>query len=374
MKPRHFLIIGFFILINALIVMALKSVGDKEEEKEDKVFVSTLTGLKVQNTEEAFNVSGFGNVSSFQSVDVSSEVQGKLSKGKVDLKPGVKFRKGDLLFSVYDVDARYNIRSRKSSFITLIANILPDINSDFNSEYDKWNTYIQSIKLNKVLPQLPVWKSDKEKIFLSTKNILSEYFSIKSQEEQLKKYYVYAPFNGTITDVFVNDYSIVNPGVKVMRIVQTSNYEIEVSIPVNQISDIKVGTKGSIYTTSGTLKGEGTVVRISEVLNKNTQSVNVYVKAVALDDQKFIDGEYVKVDLNVEGQHKGLRVPTQAIHNNNSVYVYTKHDSLLHQKPITILNENINGAFVSGLENNEVLVTQEVLHHQDSTKYNVIIK
>ena len=373
MKPRHFLIIGFFVLVNFLIFKALTFGKREEEEKENKVFVSTLSATQVKNVEEEFSVNAFGNVSSFRSVDVSSEVQGKLSKGKVELKPGVKFRKGDLLFSIYDVEARYNIRSRKSSFITLIANILPDIKTDFASEYEKWNDYIKSIKLNKTLPQLPVWTSDKEKIFLSTKNILTEYFSIKSQEEQLKKYYVSAPFNGTITDVYINDYSIVNPGVKVMRIVETSNYEIEVSVPVSQLNEVKVGTKASILTTVGDLKGEGTVVRISEVLNKNTQSVNVYIKAVALDHQNFIDGEYVKVHLNVEGKHKGLRIPSQAIHNQ-SVYVYTKHDSLLHQKNISILDESAQGVFVTGLNDADILITQEVLHHQDSTKYNVIIK
>lgn len=374
MKLRHILIIGLFILINGLIIFALKKgMSKEEEEKEKKVYVSNLSATKVVNVEEEFQTMGYGNISSYNSVDVSSEVQGKLSKGKVDLKPGMKFRKGDLLFKIYDVEARYSIRARKSTFITLIANILPDIKTDFNPEYNKWSSYIESIRLNNVLPQLPAWSSDKEKIFLSTKNILSEYFSIKSQEEQLKKYYVYAPFNGTITDVYVNDYSVVNPGVKVMRIVQTSNYEIAVSVPVNEIDNVKKGTKANIFTTSDQLKGSGTVVRISEVLNKNTQSVNVYVKAVALEDKKFIDGEYVKVELSVEGKHKGIRIPSKAI-NNDKVYVYTKGDSMLYQKPITILNENLKGVFVSGLNDNDILITQEVLNHQDSTKYIVIIK
>tara|TARA_B100000809_G_scaffold251291_1_gene284650 strand:- start:1160 stop:2284 length:1125 start_codon:yes stop_codon:yes gene_type:complete len=374
MKLRHILIIGSFILINGLIIFSLKSgMSEEEEVKAKKEYISTLGAIKVINSEEEFQTMGYGNVSSYNSIDISSEVQGKLSKGKVDLKPGIKFSKGDLLFKVYDVEARYSVRARKSSFITLIANILPDINTDFNPEYNKWNAYIESIKLNEVLPQLPVWTSDKEKIFLSTKNILSEYFSIKAQEEQLKKYYIYAPFSGSITDVYVNDYSVVNPGVKVMRIVQTSNYEIAVSVPVDEIDNVKMGTKANIFTTSDQLKGSGTVVRISEVLNKNTQSVNVYVKAIELKDKKFIDGEYVKVELNVEGKHEGIRISSKAISDNN-VYIYAKEDSMLYLKPIVILNENLNGVFVSGLNDNDILITQEVINHQDSTKYNVILK
>ena len=374
MKLRHIFIIAFFLAVNILIIMALKKgYNTPIDVKVNKVFLPNLSATEVKNIEKEFKAMGYGNVSSFNSVDLISEVQGKISQGKVDLKAGVKFRKGDLLYKIYDVEVRYALRARKSGFINLIATILPDIKSDYENEFTKWTNYIEQIKLNKNLPELPAWTSDKEKIFLASKQILSEYFSIKAQEEQLKKYSIHAPFSGTITEVFISNYSVVNPGSKVIKISQNSNFEISISIPTHQIESIKIGSKATILTTSNTIKGYGKVVRISDVLNQNTQSINVFIKATPVENEKFIDGEYIKVDLNIEGKNKGMTIPFLAI-KNNSVFVYSSKDSFIRQKQISILNEDVEGSFISGLTDGEIIITQEVLNHQDSTKYNVIIK
>lgn len=374
MKLRHIVIIAIFVLVNLAIFKVLFSKGT-EEEKEivKKEFVSTLEAKKITNSIETFQAIGYGEVNSYNSLDVYAEVQGKLSKGKIELKPGVKFRKGDLLFSINDVEARLNLRSRKSAYINLLALILPDIKIDFNSEFNKWNNYVSSIRLNESLPQLPAWTSDKEKIFLASKNILSEYFSIKSLEEQLKKYYVYAPFSGVVMEVYTNDFSIVSPGSKIMKLGQTSNYEISVPMPVGHIANINVGSTASIYTTSDVLKGSGTVVRISEVINKNTQSVQLFIKPKAHEGQFFTNGEYVKVKVDIKGEYSGVRIPNSAV-NDANIFIYNSKDSLLRKREINVLNENESGVFVSGLKDNEVVITQEVIAHQDSTKYKVLIK
>ncbi len=374
MKLRHIFIIAFFLVVNILIITALKKGFSKPiEVTVNKVFLPNLSATTVNNSEKEFKAMGYGNVSSFNSLDLISEVQGKLNQGKVNLKAGVKFRKGDLLYKIYDVEARYALRARKSGFINLIATILPDIKSDYANEFIKWTTYIESIKLNKNLPELPAWTSDKEKVFLASKQVLSDYFSIKGQEEQLKKYSVYAPFSGTITTVYMSNLSVVNPGSKVIKIAQNSNFEISITIPKHQIESIRIGSKATILTTENSIKGYGKVVRISDILNQNTQSINVFIKATPTVNQKFIDGEYVKVDLNIEGKNNGITIPSLAI-KNNSVMVYSTTDSLIRQKQISILNEDVSGTFISGLTDGEIIITQEILNHQDATKYNVIIK
>ncbi|MEZ4922102.1 MAG: HlyD family efflux transporter periplasmic adaptor subunit [Crocinitomicaceae bacterium] len=374
MKLRHIIIIVVFLIINVLIIMALKGGKQKTVEKDkSEVFIQTLPAVQVQNKEEHFNVEGYGTVTSFNSTDVSCEVQGKLIAGNKPLKPGVKFSKGELLFRVNDNEARYNLRSRKSGFINIIAQMMPEIKVDFPDEFEKWNDYMNDIKLNESLPQLPAWKNSKEKVFLSTRNVLTEYFAIKSLEEQLAKFSVYAPYNGMITEVFINDHSVVNPGTKIMKIIQTGNFEVPVSIPASSLDAINIGTKTEIYSTSGELKGMGSVVRISEVINKSTQSVDVYIKPVAIEGHKFIEGEYVKVAIDESGKYEGIRIPVSAVHDN-SVLIYSKKDSTLSIKPVMILNKNEFGVFVSGLNDNEIVIAKDVPGYTDSTKYDVLIK
>lgn len=374
MKLRHIIIIAIFVGVNVVVLMSLNFGGaEKDDQSEEELFVPTLSAVEIKNGEEQFKISGFGTVSSFNAVDLACEVQGKLNKGKYNLKPGIKFRKGDLLFRINDTDARYNLRSRKSGFINILANLLPDLKVDFPDEFSKWNDYVNSVKLNQRLPQLPAWKTSKEKIFLSTRNVLTEYFAIKSLEEQLDKYAVYAPFSGTITDVYVTDFSVVNPGTRIMRIVETDNFEIPVSVPADQIYGIEIGTEVAIYTTSGDQKGVGNVVRISEVINKTTQSVDVYIRPKSLDGKRFIEGEYVQVEIDKTGVHEGVRIPRNALMDDR-VYIYSKKDSSLTLRKVNVLNISEDGAFVTGLEDNSLVISQEVLNYTDTTKYQVLIK
>lgn len=374
MKIRHIVIVVIFVLINVL-VLATLNFKPKEDKpvSEDKVFVQNLQAIEVNTKTEIFNVQGFGTISSFNTVDVSSEVQGKLIQGRYDLKSGIRFKKGDLLYRVDDTEARYNLRSRVSGFIKTIATMLPDIKIDFPEEFDKWNDYIADIKLNEALPQLPAWKTNKEKIFLSTRNILTEYFTIKSSEEQLKKFQVSAPFSGMIKEVFVANHAVVNPGSRVMTIVQTGNFEIAVSIPAGQLDAIEIGSKCDVFTTGGELKGSGKVVRVSDVINRNTQSVTVYVKPTALEGQQFVEGEYLKVAIDETGEFTGSRIPQNAL-IDNMVYVYDATDSTLSKQEVAVLDKNQDGYFVSGLKNKQVVITQEVMNYNDSTKYGVLIK
>ena len=358
-----------------MVIASLNMSGGKPaEEKEEKaLFIPTLKGVIVENKTEILNIGGYGTVSSFNAFDVACEVQGKLSEGKFALKPGTKFLKGDLLFRISDTDARYNLRARKSGFITIIANLLPDIKVDFPDEFTKWSTYIDDIKLNEDLPQLPSWKSSKEKIFLSTRNVLTEYFSIKGLEEQLNKYAVFAPFSGVITDVYLSNYSVVNPGTRIMRIVETDNFEIPVSIAADQLDNLKIGATASIYTTAGTLKGMGTVVRISEVINKSTQAIDVYVKPKSIEGQSFVEGEYVHVKIDQENEQTGFRVHKNAIFEEQ-VYTYSKQDSSLIVSPVQIVTIDDEGAFVKGLKDKSIVITQEVLNFTDTSKYQILIK
>jgi membrane fusion protein, multidrug efflux system len=374
MKIRHVIIIGLFLLVNILILLPLfLRKAEEEDKKPTEQYIPHLKATEIINTEEKFQVSGYGTISSFNTVDLAAEAMGKMYAGNRGLKPGIKFKKGDLLFRIDDVELRYAIRARKSSYINLLANMLPDIKMDYSSEFNKWSDYIESIKLSEPLPTLPGWNSDKEKVFLSTRNVLSEFFSIKSQEEQLRKYSMVAPFNGMITDVYMNDLSFVSPGMKVIRVVQTGNYEIPVSIPASQLHLVEIGTKCRVYATDGTEKGAGSVVRISEVINKSTQGVNVYVKPVANEGEKFIEGEYLLVKIDAQTSHKGMRVPLAAL-QDGGVYVYSPGDSLLHKKTVQVINEDETGAFVTGLADRDVVILQEVLNYSDTTKYGIILE
>ena len=116
------------------------------------------------------------------------------------------------MYRINDAEARLNLQARKSQFLNLIASSLPDFKIDFTEDYPAWQTYFESIEIDKSLNSLPEITTNKVKTFLATKNILGEYYSIKSGEENLRKYYLYAPYDGSIVNVNLETGTVVNPG------------------------------------------------------------------------------------------------------------------------------------------------------------------
>lgn len=374
MKFRHIVIIAIFIAVNAVIIRALFGENDAPiEDKKPSSFILNLKGKVFQPVSEKFETSGYGSVASFNTIDVISEVQGKISWGKTVLKPGTKVNKGNLLYAINNRELRFALRARKSSFINLIANALPDVKVDFDSEYDKWTNYLASIQLNDNLPTLPSWKSDKEKVFISSRQILTEYFSIKSQEEQLNKYSFNAPYSGMIKEVYVSEYSIVNPGSRLFTLIENNNFEIPVSFPINQKEKLTTGTVVRITHSDETPIGEGKIARISEVVDPNTQSITAYIQPEKTIHAVLTDGQYVKIYVPQKEVVNGMRVPYTTV-NNNTVFIYNQKDSTLAQKSVTTVHENEEGIFISGLNEGEIVINQEVLNYTDTTKYSTTLK
>ena len=126
-----------------------------------------------------------GRVLSYRNTTINSEVNGTiLSNSKI--KKGYYFKKGELLFQIKDSDTRLLLESKKSNYINTISSILADIKLDYPDEYNKWEKYFNSLTYENQI-ELPKFNSTKEKNFIISRRIITEFLSIKS-DERLKKY------------------------------------------------------------------------------------------------------------------------------------------------------------------------------------------
>ena len=188
-------------------------------------------------------------------INISSEVQGVLESG-ISLKKGSKFKKGDLLFKLRDTDIKLMLAAKKSAYLSLIAQNLPDIATDFSQEFDKWNNFFNGINVDQPLDDFPSFNTTREKNFIISRNILAEYLSIKSDEFKLSKYFQFAPFTGSIVESYTDKGAIVNPGSPVIQIMRSDELEIEIPIPLKYMDNIKLGTKVNLFDNSKTFYGK----------------------------------------------------------------------------------------------------------------------
>ncbi len=155
------------------------------------------------------------------------------------LKPGTSFKKNDLLYKVSSEEMFYSLNARKAQLTNLVIAILPDISIDFPSEYEKWNLFLEGIKPSEFLPSLPSFSNKKESLFINSKGIYGEYWSIKGLEEKISKYIYLAPFTGVVSEVYIEPGSIINPGSRIARIFNRENMEVKLPIPIDVFEKFK---------------------------------------------------------------------------------------------------------------------------------------
>lgn len=292
----------------------------------------------------------YGRITSSQPLDLIAEVGGRLFGGSVRLKPGINFRKGQLLCRVNDAEAHLNLQARKSQFLNLLASSLPDFKIDFQESYDDFQAYFESIEIDKPLKPLPEIKSNKVKTFLATKNILSEYYSIKSGEENLRKYYIYAPYDGSIVNVNLEVGTVVNPGANIASIIRTDQLELEIPVDPKEISWVEEGAEVDVSSENGAQSWKGEVIRIANYLDPTTQSINVYVGIEAGPNSGLYSGQYMRATIPGSRLEQAMRIPRRVLINNDQVYVV--EDGVLKSRRVNVEKISQDQVLISPVQSN----------------------
>ncbi|MBX7095392.1 MAG: efflux RND transporter periplasmic adaptor subunit [Flavobacteriales bacterium] len=367
MKTRHVVLVGAIVMVLFMVKTLISnqnifSLKTEEKKGSSARFVKAIEASPDSNM---VLIEGQGRISSTRKIDVSAEVQGLILPGKV-FKSGTNVRQGELLFSIRDQDARLSLQARKSNYLNVISNVLPDLKLDYPESYNEWKNFFDKIEISSPLPELPVVKSSREKSFLASKNIFGEYYGIRSDEERLKKYVVVAPFDGTITDVFSEPGAVVNPGTKLLSLIKSDDLEIEVPIDVKNIGWIKVGAKVELHATSGPAEFTGTVIRIGEFVNASTQSMPVFVKIEKGDKDVLYSGMYLTAKIRGHALANTIEIPRRAIVDDH--YYYFIKDSLLVKKELNIEYVTKENVIASGIPKGTMVVIEPLSNVNDSLR------
>jgi len=372
-KPRKIVILGVGLLILAggiLGKMYLTSLKENPKKKPARESFTKVPVVSVRYNDQETELSYFGRVSTYQTVALITEVQGLIKAGSVALKPGKRVSKGQLLFQIDSREAQLSLQSLKSQFMKSIADILADIQVDYPNRFETWQSYFESLDVEKPLPKLPAIEDLKEKTFISTRGILSTYYNILAQEERLRKYRVYAPFSGSISEVMLEPGSVANPGVKIATLTKTSQLELVLPVRSEDLKWLTLGTKVSVQSEDGSQEWEGKIARIGEQIDPMTQSVNVYVSLKNDKQNAIIDGQYLQATLPGKVVQKAMVIPRQALFEKDHVYLV--ENDVLQKTKVTVHKLDPTQAIVSGMEAGAQLVREIPLNAVDKLPVKVI--
>ncbi|MFY9153016.1 MAG: efflux RND transporter periplasmic adaptor subunit [Prolixibacteraceae bacterium] len=311
-----------------------------------------------------------GRAVSSNEVVLVSEASGKIEAGQVALKKGASFRKGQLIARIYKDEVELALKASKSRFLNSFTNMLPDIKIDFPEQYNQFISFFNAVDLNMDLPELPKVDSEKLKIFLASRNILSDYYGIRQDEKRLSRHTFYAPFDGTFTTVNFEVGAYVNSGGQIARMIRTDQLEIEVPVENKQSVWIKIGDKVNVYSQDKSSFSQGTVVRKSNFVDPASQSRSVFVQVSNPGKTNLLAGEYKLVEFPGQQIPNAMEMPRSAVFNSNEVFVVI--DGKLKKRILNILKWNETTLIFDGLETGLKLVVEPLINVQENSPVGIV--
>ncbi len=319
----------------------------------------------VKYTYISSEVSEEGRLAATSEIDIVAEASGKIEAGKVALKTGAKFSKGDVLFEIYPDEAILSLKAQKSQYQNTLAGIIPDLVIDFPEAEVPFTSFFSSIEVDKPLPPMPEINNDKLKIFLASRNVISEYYSIQGDELQLKRRTVRAPFNGTYKDVYMEQGAYTNAGGKVARAIQTDRLELEVALNRADAAWVNTGDPVNVVSKERDLSWKGKVIRKGQFVDESTQRQTLFIQISYDHRQPLLAGEYLWAYFPVRPIENAMEIPRNSVFNTDEVFVVRK--GRLAKEKINLIKVNNRTLIFNGIAEGDTLVVQQLINVSEGT-------
>jgi multidrug efflux pump subunit AcrA (membrane-fusion protein) len=316
--------------------------------------VTAVYAQKVKNGKVAIEMTATGKLTAKNRVELYAEVQGIMTSSSGNFKAGERYSKGSRLVAIDSEVYRAGLMAQKSSLQNMVTAALADIRLDFPQSFERWNAFLSALDVKNALPALPEPASDKEKLFITGRNIYTTYYNVRNVELTLAKYSISAPFDGILTEALVTPGTLIRPGQKLGTLIQTSVYEMEMPVSTSMIEYLKVGQSVALHATSKAGSAwTGKVTRINALVNSSTQTINVYIEVsgAGLEEGMFLEANVAATEIE-----NAFEIDRSVLFNENQVYVAV--DSSLIQKTVETKYFNERTVVVTGLTDNDLVLTK----------------
>ncbi|MBW1295517.1 efflux RND transporter periplasmic adaptor subunit [Aquimarina litoralis] len=348
-------IIGL-LLIAIAVFAAIKIVDSKTKIKPRAAkVVKTVFVDTVKNGTVPITIAANGNLTAKRRLELFSEVQGVFRGGSKLFKTGQPYQKGQRLIRIDASEYYASVQSAKSNLYNLITSIMPDLRLDYPEIYEKWQNYLTNFDINKVTPELPEATSDKEKYFITGRNIYSTYYNVKNLEQRLSKYTISAPFSGVLTEALVTEGTLIRQGQKLGEFVDTSVYEIEVAIGIEYSDLLKIGETVELSNLDKSKNYKGIVTRINGSVDQATQTITTFIE---VKDPSLKEGMYLEANLNARKAENVIEIDRNLLQQDNRVFVV--RDSILDVIDVQPIYFSDKKVILKGVPDGDIILNKPV--------------
>ena len=329
---------------------------DKKQRPEAVKVVQTAFVQTVNNKLMPVVVSESGRLVAKNRMEIYAEVQGVMESSNKEFKPGSHYKKGEVMVEIRSNDFYANLQAQKSVLQNLITSIMPDLRLDYPEAYVKWDQYLKDFDVHKPLKELPATSSEKEKFFITGKNIYTTYYNTKNQDIILLKYTLRAPFNGILTEAVVNPGTVVRPGQKLGEYIDTNLYELEVAISKQFLPSLSVGQNVTIVDPQdNTATWKGVISRINGKVDLTTQTVQVFID---LSGTELKEGMYLNAQIAGKPKENSFEVARNLLIDETKLYIV--EESALRAVSVEVVHKSDKSVIVQGLSDGMLVITKPI--------------
>lgn len=358
MKKAGYIFLPIAILVAGGLLMFL-FLGMREESPRrtpsprPRMVATQLVELKPTEA----HIYAFGTLSSAQPVELYSEAKGTIEPGTVPFRPAQRFNKGDILLKIDPRQAELDRQSAVSELMAALANVLPEIKTDFPDKYPNWQTYFNNLSFDNYLPELPEVSNQKIKLYLSRFNVYKLFFTVKDLEIKLDKHIIRAPFDGSIVSAPLRAGSTARDGSLLGSIINLEDLEVELSVPANEVDWIDFNRPATLTSSEFDGTWSGKIKRVGSTIETRTQTVPLYLELTDIPTGGMFEGAFYEADMPGQRIDNSLEIPRAAIYDKNFVYVV--NNGQLEYREVNIARTQKYSVIVDGgLNNGDTLVIE----------------
>ncbi len=196
---------------------------------------------------------------------------------------------------------------------------------------------------------------------------------LKQKEQDLTKATIHAPYDGVVTDMYVEVGERVSASSgQILELMDLRFLVAEVGVPETYMSRLEVQDRASVHAAGSNEPVPGLIVSINDKLDPESRSFRVRV-AIDNIERRFKAGQFARVALNVGTQDEHIVVPSRTItfsEGQPGVFVYS--DGVVTRKTITLgVSDDDQSEILSGISVGDSIVTDDPSLLTDGMKVEV---
>lgn len=322
----------------------------------DTVPLKKVKTFAIANKSIKSGFSAQGRLRAYDKTDIVAEVQGMmLPTLEKRFKIGTRYTKDEVMIDIDNAESRLALKSQKAQLHTAITAMMPDMKIDMPASFSNWKAYLDRFDVNQPIRPFPKHLSDREEYYVSTKNLHSQFYNIKSAEIRLGKFQVKAPFDGILTTANVNEGGFVRAGTPLGTLMNTSKYEMEAAVQVADLSYIKRGSSVRVVSDDSGKSWTGNVKRIGDLVDPTTQTATVYI---GLNGSGLREGQYLRAIINTSAITQASEIPRNWLVDNDKLYVIEGGE--LKLQTVEVVKVEDDKAIIRGMKNDTRLLAEKV--------------